>query len=164
MKKWISLAVIFSVFSLSSCSSNYFVQKNNNFSNATQAQEEKASSHHPAGQYAEFQDILVPEPMKIQPKKSLSFETGNNVQVGVLVYEGKAEPRSLFQFFLNNMPNRNWRLVSYLKYGRYMAVFEKGDKICTIYLEENPFNTLLNIWVTPLLHKSSQNSSEADLN
>ena len=100
--------------------------------------------------YYDFDDILVPKGMKLVPKSCLLFETPQ-LKAGLLQFEGRVEPVSLFNFFINNMPKDSWQLSSYVKYGRYIIVFEKPDKNCVISINEVTLKTLLQIWVTPRL-------------
>ena len=98
--------------------------------------------------YYDFDDILIPKEMKLVPKSSLLFETPE-LKAGVIFFEGRVDPVSLFDFFINNMPKDNWQLRSYFKYGRYIMVFEKPDKDCIISVNEKTLTTELEMWVTP---------------
>ena len=100
--------------------------------------------------YYDFEDILVPKEMKLVTSSSLLFETPQ-LKAGVIFFEGRVDPVSLFDFFVNNMPKDNWQLRSYFKYGRYMLVFEKPDKDCIISINEKALTTELEMWVTPRL-------------
>ncbi|ACV69778.1 putative lipoprotein [Desulfohalobium retbaense] len=98
--------------------------------------------------YYDFEDVLVPKEMELVPDESLLFETPA-VKIGVLVFKGRVDPVSLFDFFMANMPKDNWQLRSYFKYGRYIMVYEKPGKDCIISLTESSLSTKLQIWVTP---------------
>ena len=98
--------------------------------------------------YYDFKDIKVPKEMELLPKESLIFETPS-FKAGVIMFEGRVEPVSLFNFFINNMPQDGWKLRSYYKYGRYIMVYEKQNRDCIISLHERTLNTQLQIWVTP---------------
>jgi len=100
--------------------------------------------------YYDFDDILVPKEMKLVPNSSLLFETPQ-LKAGVIFFEGRVDPVSLFDFFTNTMPKDNWSLRSYFKYGRYILVFEKSDKDCIISINEKALKTELEMWVTPRL-------------
>lgn len=102
----------------------------------------------PSPRYLDFDDILLPRAMDIVRDKSLLFETPG-VKAGLLVFRGRVEPSSLFDFFMANMPKDNWQLRSYFKYNPYIMVFEKPDRDCVISLEEGTLRTELQIWVTP---------------
>jgi len=98
--------------------------------------------------YYDFDDILVPKEMELVPKSSLLFETPE-LKAGVIFFEGRVDPVSLFDFFMTNMPKDNWQLRSYFKYGRYIIVFEKPDKDCIISIDEKTLTTELEMWITP---------------
>jgi hypothetical protein len=105
--------------------------------------------------YHDFEDVLIPPGMKVLPKQSMLFETPR-VKTGVMVYEGRVDPVSLFDFFMTNMPKDNWSVRSYFKYNRYILVFEKPDRDCIITLVDNALNTQLEIWVAPRLGSPAQ--------
>jgi hypothetical protein len=109
--------------------------------------------------YYDFDDILVPKDMRLRPNDSLLFETPT-VKAGVIMFEGRVEPVSLFNFFLNNMPKDNWELRSYFKYGRYIMVYEKPDRDCIISLRERSLSTQLQIWVTPRTETGFSNEGD----
>lgn len=117
----------------------------------------------PISHYYDFEDILIPKEMKLNAKKSIVFETPT-LKAGAMVFTGKVEPVSLFNFFMNNMPQDNWKLRSYFKYGRYIMVFEKEEKVCIIRIKEDSFNTELTIWITPRITTSKQTIQEEMLN
>ncbi len=106
--------------------------------------------------YYDFKDIRVPEEMEIQPKKSIvsPMESG---KYGTIVFRGRAEPISLFDFFFNNMPKDGWSLVTYQKYQRYHLVFTKENRVSMITIEETPmWYTWLEIKVSPKVAGSSE--------
>jgi hypothetical protein len=108
--------------------------------------------------YHDFEDVLIPSEMKLLSKDSILFETPQ-VKTGVLVYEGRVDAVSLFNFFMGNMPKDNWTVRSYFKYNRYLLVFEKPEKDCIITIVDRPMSTLLEISVAPRLMGSGQMSS-----
>lgn len=122
--------------------------------NSTEAELLKESEKEATTIYYDFDDILVPKDMKLIADDSLLFETPS-VKAGVLLFEGRVEPMSLFNFFINNMPKDNWELRSYFKYGRYIMVYEKPDRDCVISLNERSLTTQLQIWVTPRTKNST---------
>lgn len=100
--------------------------------------------------YFDFSDILIPREMKLDPDSSLLFEAAD-LKAGRLRFKGWVDPVSLFDFFMDNMPQDNWRLRSYFKYGVYLLVFEKPDRDCIISIHKGALNSWLEIWVTPRL-------------
>ncbi len=107
--------------------------------------------------YFDFEDILIPQEMKLDAEKSIIFETPN-LKAGALIFTGRVDPVSLFNFLMNSMPQDNWKPRSYFKYGRYLMVFEKTDKVCVIRIQEERFKTELHVWVTPRI-----SGSESDM-
>jgi hypothetical protein len=102
--------------------------------------------------YYDFDDILIPKEMKLVPNLSLLFETPE-IKAGVIYFEGRVDPVSLFNFFMTNLPKDNWQLRSYFKYGRYIMVFEKPDKDCIVTINEKTLTTELEMWITPRTNK-----------
>jgi len=116
------------------------------------AQAQGLPSQEAPDSYYDFDDILVPKEMKLVPKSSLLFETPG-LKAGVIFFEGRVDPVSLFDFFMANMPKDNWQLRSYFKYGRYIIVFEKPDKDCIVSINEKTLTTELEMWITPRTKK-----------
>lgn len=98
--------------------------------------------------YFDFEDILIPQEMELDAERSIIFETPS-LKAGALVFTGRVDPVSLFNFLMNSMPQDNWKPRSYFKYGRYLMVFEKENRVCVIRIQEERFKTLLHVWVTP---------------
>jgi len=96
----------------------------------------------------DFQDIPVPADMELQADESIIFEMPD-LKAGALVFSARVEPISLFNFYMLKMKEHQWRLKSYFKYGRYLMVFEKPDKICVIRIQDQRLSTKLFVWVTP---------------
>ncbi len=87
------------------------------------AQKEESSSAQDKKQrssYYDFEDVLIPSELTLNKKDSFVYGT-NRSKAGVLIFEGRAEPISLANFFQNNMRNDGWRLIS------------KEDRACVIY-------------------------------
>lgn len=99
--------------------------------------------------FYDFNDIRIPEEMEIQPNRSIITPTENG-KFGTMMFRGRAEPISLFDFFFNTMPKDGWSLVTYQKYQRYNLVFTKENRVCMITIEESPvWYTWLEVKVTP---------------
>jgi hypothetical protein len=150
MRKLI-LVLLTLLFMAASCTSA-FKSESRSMADRSSPSARDASSGETPDSYYDFEDILVPKEMKLVPKSSLLFETPQ-IKAGVILFEGRVEPVSLFDYFMANMPKDNWQLRSYFKYGRYIMVFEKNDKDCIISINEKAINTELEIWVTPRMAK-----------
>lgn len=108
--------------------------------------------------YYDFDDIPVPTDMKLVPKKSILFESAA-IKAGVVSFEGRVDAVSLFDFYVNTMPQENWTLRSYFKYGQYILVFEKPNKDCIIHIQDGSFTTEMQAWVTPrIISESTPNT------
>ncbi len=104
-------------------------------------QEQKSTSY-------DFPDVPIPAELRLDVKDSLVFEA-KTLKAGVLVYKGRVDPLSLFEFYITQLPNNGWHLRSYFKYGKYIVLFSKPDKDLVIRILEKGFTTELFIWVVP---------------
>lgn len=107
-----------------------------------------AKQQEPMGSYHEFEDVLIPKEMDLDPKRSFVFETPQ-FKTGILVYEGRVEAVSLANFVEKNMVQDNWRMRSKIKYNRTIMVFEKPDRDCIINIEDETFKTVLEVMMAP---------------
>ncbi len=96
----------------------------------------------------DFPDIPIPPDLKLDHKRSIVFESPN-LKVGVLVYKGRVDALSLFEYFEKKLPEYGWNLRSYFKYGKYIILFSKNDKDLVIRIVDKNFITELFIWVVP---------------
>lgn len=98
--------------------------------------------------YYDFEDIPVPKEMKLITEKSFLVEYAN-LKGGIMHFEGRVEPLSLFNFFYVGLQKEGWNLVGYFKYGPYIVLMDKPDKVCVVRIEDAGWNTKLEIWITP---------------
>lgn len=126
---------------LSACSSKFFGSSDEQ--STQQTPKTKSASY-----YYDFDDILVPLGMDLQPKLSFVFESPH-VKGGILAFKGRIDTVSLTTFFINNMLKDGWQLSSSSKYQRTTLVFTKPDRDCIINIIDNRFSTSLEIWVAP---------------
>jgi len=80
-----------------------------------------------------FADIPVPVGFKLLSKDTYAFE-GAGVRVGLLQYKGKADPGRAINFYKEQMPMYNWRLLNVIEYGERLMNFDREDEICNIKL------------------------------
>ena len=116
------------------------------------AQKEEPSSAQDKKQrasYYDFEDVLIPSELTIDKKNSFVYGTSRS-QVGILIFEGRVEPVSLANFFLNNMSNDGWKLISSFKYREYLLNFLKEDRACVITITEKSFSTTVEVRVGPI--------------
>lgn len=110
----------------------------------------------PVGSYQEFDDVLIPNEMKLDDKASFVFETPQ-FKTGIVTYEGRVDAVSLANFFEKELPKDNWRLRSKMKYNRTIMVFEKADRDCIINIVDASFSTtVLEIMVAPRMDAGVQ--------
>lgn len=101
-----------------------------------------------AGTYYDFNDIMIPRAMTLQPKQSFIFE-GPQVKTGFLVFKGRVDAVSLSNFFVNNMAADGWHLSSSFRSKRTILVFTKPGRDCIVNIVDGRFTTTLEIWVAP---------------
>jgi len=98
--------------------------------------------------YYDFEDVPIPKEMKLITEKSFLVEYAN-LKGGIMHFEGRVDPLSLFNFFYVGLQKEGWNLIGYFKYGPYIILMEKPDKECVIRIEDSGWNTKLEIWLTP---------------
>ena len=98
--------------------------------------------------YYDFEDIPVPKEMKLITEKSFLVEYVN-LKGGIMHFEGRVKPLSLFNFFYVGLQKEGWNLVGYFKYGPYILLMEKPDRECVVRIADSGWNTNLEIWITP---------------
>jgi hypothetical protein len=119
---------------------------------AIKQKEEKAQTLQtggPSSRYYDFEDILIPDEMKLDKERSFVYETPH-IKAGILVFSGRVEVNSLIKFFKENMAKDNWKLLNSFKYKGYMMNFQKPEKSCMILIQDGTFSTYLEIWVGPI--------------
>lgn len=103
-----------------------------------------------AGRYYDFDDIQVPNQLKLDTKRSLIFRAGK-FKAGVLVFTDNLEVESLINFFVDTMQKDNWVLQGSYKYPRVALFFAKKGKTAIIHILESTMSTEVSIWVAPTL-------------
>ncbi len=129
------------VFSTGGCSST---SKKEDDATAPASSPSAAAS----AQYYDFDDVLVPEKLKVDKKSSFTYKT-EEFTAGVLVLRGRVETGSLISFFETNMVNDNWSIISSFKSKRTMLLFQKAHRWCVINITDGEYNTFVEIWVAP---------------
>jgi hypothetical protein len=80
-----------------------------------------------------FEDIPLPPGMTLNRKESFLYET-RTTKAGLLIYEGKGEMEKLSNFFKQEMPKNEWRLVSNFELHNVMLTFIKEGWSSIIYI------------------------------
>ena len=103
----------------------------------------------PDAKYYDFEDIQIPNELKLDTKSSKVFQSPN-LMAGVLVFDGFVEVKSLNNFFKDAMVKDNWQAKGNFKLPpKTVLLFEKKNKRSVFFIEENMFNTHIEIWVIP---------------
>jgi hypothetical protein len=101
------------------------------------------------GRYYDFDDIQIPNELKLDTKKSNVFQSPNLV-AGLLAFDGYVEVKSLVSFFKDAMARDNWQSRAYFTLPpKTVLLFEKKNKRAIIFIEESTFNTRLEVWLIP---------------
>ena len=80
-----------------------------------------------------FEDIPLPPGVTLNRKESFLYET-RAIKAGLLIYEGKGEMEKLSNFFKQEMPKNEWRLVSNFELHNVMLTFIKEGWSSIIYI------------------------------
>lgn len=143
-KPLVSLTLALALLAMTACASKQAGPADD------QAMHSGPQTHHAetSSHYYDFNDVLIPREMELQPKLSFVFE-GPSVKAGVLVFKGRVDPVSLTNFFISNMIKDGWQLSSSFKYRRTILVFTKPDRDCIINIIDDRFTTSMEVWVAP---------------
>ncbi|MFA5145170.1 MAG: hypothetical protein WC723_04110 [Candidatus Omnitrophota bacterium] len=102
-----------------------------------------------------FNDVPVPMGFKSLPQGSYSFET-SGVRVGVLKYQGKANPDQLINFYKEQMPLYNWNLLNIVEYGDRLMNFDRENETCIISLLSKGSTSIITVSLGPKPQQISQ--------
>lgn len=108
----------------------------------------------PSHSYYDFEDVLIPKELNLDRKSSFVYQTAG-LSAGVLALKARVELNSLIKFFDKNMKKDNWRLLGSFKSPRTIMLFQKDTRWCVINITETVYNTNVEIWVAPMIGKSS---------
>lgn len=100
--------------------------------------------------YYDFDDVLVPKDLKMDPNDSFVFETPQ-FKTGILKFNGRVDSFSLVDFFNTNLTKDGWKKHSSYKAKKSILVYEKQNKSCFIsVLDESFSNTRVEILVVEM--------------
>ncbi len=124
-----------------------------NSSSDSSSSSSEESSAQPANLYRDFKDILLPGEMKVDDKRTYIVQ-GPGLTTGILTLKGYVERDSLIDFFKSAMARDNWtELASFKspsKNTSSILVFQKADRTAIINIQEQSFNTYVEIAVAPM--------------
>ncbi|MDP8233563.1 MAG: hypothetical protein P9M06_02010 [Candidatus Saelkia tenebricola] len=95
-----------------------------------------------------FDDIPVPNGFNFIAVDSFAFQT-QDIRVGLLKYEGKANPDEVVQFYKEQMPLYNWKTINLIEYERRILNFEKDGQSAVITIDAKGGKSALVIAVSP---------------
>jgi hypothetical protein len=96
---------------------------------------------HSMAKYYFFDDILVPNELEYDQKKSYVYETPQ-FKTGALYFsKWRVDTDSLFNFFLLNMDRDGWKMVTSYRGKESHLTFYKLDRGCTIRITESWLGT-----------------------
>jgi hypothetical protein len=115
--------------------------------------------------YHEFTDVALPKEMRPVEKKTFITYAGGGTKVGTqeyrgrvelasLVnqeYRGRVELASLVNAMQSYMQRDGWTLRSVFRSHRSLLIFERAERMCSMYLEEGTFETIMLVFVSPKL-------------
>lgn len=97
----------------------------------------------------EFEDVLIPREMDID-KDSSAIYRREGMSAGLLRLSGRVETSSLMRYFQNNMANEGWRMISQFRSPHSLMLFQKGNRMAVIAIEDADLETYADVWVVPL--------------
>lgn len=97
----------------------------------------------------EFDDVLIPREMDIDKESSMIYRR-EGMSAGLLRLAGRVETTSLMRYFQNNMANEGWRLISQFRSPQSLMIFQKGNRMAVIAIEDGDLETFADVWVVPM--------------
>ena len=102
--------------------------------------------------YAEFSDVAIPNEMKLEPKDTFITYTADGVKLGTQLFKGRVEMGSLLNALQGYMHRDSWNLRSMIRSNKgAILIFEKQQRMCSMYVFEDIVNTGLLVYVSPKL-------------
>lgn len=107
-----------------------------------------------------FVDVPVPVGFKLLANDSFAFES-SGVRIGVLKYQGKANPDQVVAFYKEQMPMYNWNLLNIIEYGNRMLNFDRDTETCIVNLLPKSNNAVIfTVSVGPKSQASSKKATK----
>lgn len=97
---------------------------------------------------AKFSDIPIPVGFKFEPRDSYAFESVG-IRAAALKYSGRAEAEQLINFYKEQMPMYNWRLLNIVEYGERLLNFDSDSETCIIRMVSQGRKVTLIINLAP---------------
>jgi hypothetical protein len=100
--------------------------------------------------YDEFADVPIPVDMNPEKDRFTILGTGG-VKLGIEEFTGRVDKTSLINAMQNYMLRDGWTLRSMFRASRSILIFEKPDRICSLYFVDGTFSTSMLVFVSPKL-------------
>lgn len=99
-----------------------------------------------------FSDLPVPSGFTMLAENSYSFESAG-VRVGILKYQGRANPDQVVNFYREQMPMYNWELLNVVEFGNRLMNFERSSESCIINIASRGNTTVISVSLGPKSRK-----------
>lgn len=102
--------------------------------------------------YDEFSDVAIPKEMKVVPKKTFLTYSADGAKLGTQEFSGPVELGSLVTAMQSYMLRDGWTLRSVFRSHRSILIFERPDRMCSLYVDDGTFQTTMLVFVSPKLN------------
>lgn len=101
--------------------------------------------------YAEFKDVAIPKEMTAQNKETFITYSSDGTKLGTQIFSGRVEMASLVEAMCGHLQRDGWDLRSSFRSTRSILIFERADRMCSIYIGDGMIETSMLIFVSPKL-------------
>ncbi|CAK7000861.1 MAG: hypothetical protein DELT_00021 [Desulfovibrio sp.] len=105
--------------------------------------------------FDEFQDVPIPNEMKVDKKDTFITYSADGIKLGTQAFSGRVEMASLVNAMHSHMVREGWVLRSVFRSSRSIMIFEKPEKMCSVYIGEGMVNTGMLMFVSPKLQQGA---------
>ena len=106
----------------------------------------------PGYYYDEFSDVAIPSEMREIAQKTFITHNADGSKVGTQEYRGRVELSSLVAAMQSYMLRDGWSLRSSFRSQRSILIFERPDRVCSMYIEDGTFETVMLVFVSSKLN------------
>ncbi|MDL2210437.1 hypothetical protein LJC26_06510 [Desulfovibrio sp. OttesenSCG-928-O18] len=101
--------------------------------------------------YDEFQDVAIPREMTPEKKETFITYGSDGMKLGTQMVAGRVEMASLVSAMQGHMQRDGWALRSIFRSSRSILIFEKPERMCSMYISDGVIDTSMLIFVSPKL-------------
>ena len=98
--------------------------------------------------YDEFSDVAIPREMTPDKKETFITYSTDGVKLGTLLVTGRVDLPSLVNAMQGHMQRDGWTLRSVFRSSRSILIFERADRMCSMYISEGVFSTEMLIFIS----------------